>query len=204
MKTGRYSLIVLLLLAFGTPSLAWAASPVEPGSGVWLFVFGLLLIAIEAITPVFGVIGLVGLILFVAGATLMAEAGLLPGGDSGGAMLLIAAAALVMGGLLLWAVTRGLTLRRRRPRGGREELAGASGEALSDFTLKRPNDYRGHIWVQGDRWQARSDHPIHAGDIVNVTALRGLCLTVERDDTHPAGGRRSDERATPHAENRTC
>lgn len=200
MKIGRYSLIFLLLLAFGTPSLAGASEPGEIGSGVWLFVFGLLLIAVEAITPVFGLIGLVGLILFVAGATLMAEAGLLPGGDSGGAMLLIAAAAFLMGAFLLWVVRRGLNLRRHRPRGGREELAGACGEALRDFSMKRPNDYRGHVWVQGDRWQARSDHPIYTGDMVGVVALRGLCLIVERDDTHPARGHSGRERATPHSE----
>ncbi|MFC0266730.1 NfeD family protein [Kushneria aurantia] len=174
----RYLPATLLLLLVTAP--AFAAPGGALGDGVWLLSLGLVLIAVEAITPIFGVVGLAGLVLFVLGAVLMANAGLLPGGDSFGALALVIVGALVIGTFLLWIVTRALKFRHMTPLGGREALIGATGEVPDDFTQQHLNHYLGYVRVHGERWQAASDCPLSAGDSVRVTTVDGLRLRVER------------------------
>ena len=59
---------------------------------------------------------------------------------------------------------------RRRPEVGVEALVGAVGE-MTDA---------GWVTVNGERWRARSEAPLRAGDSVRVRAVEGMALVVER------------------------
>ncbi|REC94168.1 NfeD family protein [Kushneria indalinina] len=179
MKPAPRILILLLLSLVALP--AWAATPLAAQDGVLILLLGLLLIGIEAITPTFGVVGLLGLLVFVAGASMMVNAGLLPGGDSALGMGLVIAAALLLGGFLLWVVMRFLRFRRITPMGGREEVIGAVAEATRHFTEHHQGDYHGYVRVQGERWQARSTTPVAEGEQRRVSDVHGLVLLLEHD-----------------------
>lgn len=177
MTSTRRLLAFLILSAIAWP--AWAATPMAIEDGVLLLFLGLLLIGIEAITPTFGVVGLLGLLVFVTGAWMMASAGLLPGGDSLWSMVLVAAIALALGAFLLWIVMRFLRFRHVTPRGGREEVTGAVACATREFSQHHDNDYHGYVRVLGERWQARSETPVMEGEHRRVSAIHGLSLQLE-------------------------
>ncbi|WP_457807580.1 NfeD family protein [Kushneria sp. EE4] len=174
-------LIFLLLSLVALP--AWAATPMAVEDGVLIVLLGLLLIGIEAITPTFGVVGLLGLLVFVAGASMMVNAGLLPGGDSALGMGLVIATALLLGAFLLWVVMRFLRFRHITPMGGREEVIGAVAEATRHFTEYHEGDYHGYVRVQGERWQARSTTPVAEGEHRRVSDVHGLVLMLECEAT---------------------
>jgi len=65
--------------------------------------------------------------------------------------------------------------KRRTVQAGAETLIGARGVATSAI---RPE---GMVRVQGELWQARSDHGADPGDEVRVVERDGLVLAVERE-----------------------
>jgi len=67
--------------------------------------------------------------------------------------------------------------RNRPVVSGLEELLGATGEVIEDFTGK------GRIRIHGEIWWAESSMPLHGGDKVQVDSVEGLVLRV-----HPAQG----------------
>lgn len=160
---------------------AWAATPMAVEDGILIVMLGLVLIAIEAITPTFGVVGLLGLLVFVIGASMMVNAGLLPGGDSMLGMGMVIAVALLLGGFLLWIVMRFLSFRRITPMGGREEVIGSVAEATRRFTEHHQGDYHGYVHIRGERWQARSTTPVAEGEYRRVSEVHGLVLILESD-----------------------
>ncbi|GHC29242.1 hypothetical protein GCM10010082_23630 [Kushneria pakistanensis] len=171
---------ILTFLALSLVALpAWAATPLAIEDGILILLLGLLLIGIEAVTPTFGVVGLLGLLVFVAGASMMVNAGLLPGGDSALGMGLVVATALLLGAFLLWIVMRFLRFRHITPMGGREEVIGAVGEATRRFTEHHQGDYHGYVRVQGERWQARSTTPVAEGEQRRVSEVHGLVLILD-------------------------
>lgn len=179
MKSSSRILIFLSLSLVALP--AWAATPLAVEDGVLILLLGLLLIGIEAVTPTFGVVGLLGLLVFVVGASMMVNAGLLPGGDSAMGMGLVIATALLIGAFLLWVVMRFLRFRRVTPMGGREEVIGAVAEATRHFTEHHQNEYHGYVRVQGERWQAHSATPVAEGERRCVNDVHGLVLILEHE-----------------------
>ncbi|ARS51863.1 hypothetical protein B9G99_02265 [Kushneria konosiri] len=173
---------ILMFLSLSLVALpAWAATPLAVEDGVLIVLLGLLLIGIEAVTPTFGVVGLLGLLVFVIGASMMVNAGLLPGGDSVLGMAMVIAAALLLGGFLLWVVMRFLRFRHITPMGGREEVIGAVAEATRQFTEHHQGDYHGYARVKGERWQARSTTPVAEGERRRVSDVHGLVLVLEHE-----------------------
>jgi membrane-bound serine protease (ClpP class) len=70
--------------------------------------------------------------------------------------------------------------RRRPVVSGREELAGARGEALEDFADE------GWVRVHDENWRAHSAMSLRRGQRVRVTRIEGLMLSVEPEQ--PEGG----------------
>jgi membrane-bound serine protease (ClpP class) len=64
-------------------------------------------------------------------------------------------------------------LRRYRLRSGPETLIGATATVVEDCAPA------GQVRVHGEIWNARSTHPVAAGETVRITALDGLTLHVE-------------------------
>jgi membrane-bound serine protease (ClpP class) len=84
--------------------------------------------------------------------------------------ILVAALVIEVGETFFW-----LRLSRRgRVKMGPETLVGETGEVV---TPCRPV---GQVKVQGELWQARCDEGADAGERVQVKALEGLTLVVER------------------------
>ncbi len=63
---------------------------------------------------------------------------------------------------------------RSPPQTGPESLLGATGRVISDV-----GPDQGQIFIHGEIWEARSDHPIPAGRRVKVLAVEALTLKVE-------------------------
>ena len=58
-------------------------------------------------------------------------------------------------------------------RAGAEGMIGASAEVVADFTG------RGKVRYGGELWNARSDRPLHAGDLARIVKVEGLTLWIE-------------------------
>lgn len=143
--------------------------------GITLLIVGAILIAIEAHVPRLGALGGPGVIALAAGAVLAV------GGLGGGiAVGVITAVVLAMAGAGILALTfrKGLAVRRRRVRAGAEGLVGQLG------VVRRWEEPRGKVLLDGCLWQARrswgdeQEADLHEGDPVVVERLDGLTLAV--------------------------
>lgn len=156
--------LLLALFAFQILSVNYA--------GLALILLGLAFIVAEAFVPSFGVLGIGGLIAFVAGSVILMD-----GTNQAVSLPVIGGVAAVGAGFLLWAVTRLMSLRRQTPVYGVEHLGEETAVATEPF-VERQGRYRGHVRMNGERWQAVSDHPVDAGEAVQVLAIDGLTVSV--------------------------
>ncbi|MDR5865542.1 NfeD family protein [Halomonas koreensis] len=159
---GTIGVICLLLALF-----AFQVLPVNY-AGLALILVGLGLIVGEALMPSFGILGIGGIVAFVIGSVMLMDADTL-----NISLPLIGGIALVAAGLMLWAMTRFLGLRRRPARTGQEELLGNEARALEDFQGE------GHVRLHGERWNARSAAALRRGQAVRVVGIDGLTVEVE-------------------------
>jgi membrane-bound serine protease (ClpP class) len=139
-------------------------------AGLGLMLVGIALLTIEAFNPTV-VLGAGGVIAFVLGAVMLftVEA---PGYRLSWWVIGIAAAMFI--GLLL--VILG-SLRRARKgliRVGAQAMRGLTAEVL-DW-----DDSKGHVFAQGERWQARGTETFSPGEMVEVASIMGLTLVVRR------------------------
>ncbi|SDJ74347.1 NfeD family protein [Billgrantia gudaonensis] len=170
---GTIGIICLLLALF-----AFQVLPVNY-AGLALILVGLALIVGEALMPSFGILGIGGIAAFVFGSVILMDAD-----NLSISLPLIGGVALLAAGLMLWAVTRFVGLRRRPVRTGQEELADSEATVLEDF------EGQGHVRLHGERWNARSSHPLRRGQVVRVVGIDGLTVDVEPVDD---AERRADE-----------
>jgi membrane-bound serine protease (ClpP class) len=161
---------------------ALSALPVNY-AGVALIVLGIALMAAEAFTPSFGILGIGGLVAFVFGATIMIDTDLPQFRIS---LPVLGAVALFSLVLTILIARLALTSRRRKIVSGREELIGSKGTVL-DW-----EGARGHVFVHSERWRAGGIGPFRKGDPVRIAAIEGLVLEVEPEPSngphlpHPA------------------
>ena len=163
---GTIGLICLLLALF-----AFEMLPINY-AGLALIIAGMGLIIGEALMPSFGILGIGGIVAFVIGSVILMDS------DSLSISLpLIGGVAAVAAGLLLWIVVRFVGLRNKPTRTGQEELLNISAQALENF------DSFGHVRLRGERWRARTSQPVRKGQLLKVTAIDGLTVEVEPQDT---------------------
>jgi membrane-bound serine protease (ClpP class) len=137
-----------------------------------LILLGFALLAAELLSPSFGVLGVGGVVAFIAGGLLLFDRDV-PG--LGVPLPLIfgiavtAAAAVLLGG--------GMALRARRAPvvSGGEGLVGALGDVV------QVQDDQAWAEVHGERWQVRSESPLLPGQRVRVLGLSDLVLQVRPD-----------------------
>lgn len=160
---------------------ALAALPVN-FAGIGLILIGLALIAAEAFTPSFGVLGVAGAVAVALGSTIMFDTDVpeFRIGWTAAAGFGVASMAVV---LVLARVA--LTSRRAAIVSGREQMIGETGEVL-DWSRGQ-----GHVFVHGERWRAQGVDELDVGDEVEVRNIDGLMLTVGR----AASGEAPDFRA---------
>jgi membrane-bound serine protease (ClpP class) len=148
-------------------------------AGLALMLLGIAFMAAEAFLPSFGALGIGGLVAFVLGSILLIEDTELPGFEIPYA--LIAGVAAASAGFLIVVLGMLARSRRRAVVSGREEMIGASGEALADF------EGEGWARVHGEQWKVRTTRPVRRGQKLRVTGMQGLVLSVE-----PAGTTEAD------------
>lgn len=154
--------LVLALYAFQILPVNYA--------GLALLSLGLIFMLAEAFVPSFGALGIGGVIGFVIGSIILFDQDQAAYAVS---LPLILALALLSAGFFLFVVGAAVKARRRPIVSGREELLGARGEALEDFTG------RGRIRIHGEIWQAETRVPLKRGERVRVSTVEGLVLGVE-------------------------
>lgn len=156
--------LLLALFAFQVLSVNYA--------GLALIFLGLAFIIGEAFVPSFGVLGIGGLVAFIAGSVILMD-----GSNQAVSLPTVGGIAAIGAGFLLWAVTRLVAFRRRAPVVGSEQVTAERAVALEDFQPAE-SGYAGHVRLNGERWRATSDSAIAAGDALSVIALDGLTVTV--------------------------
>jgi membrane-bound serine protease (ClpP class) len=139
-------------------------------TGLALMLVGITLLTIEAFNPTV-VLGLGGIIAFVLGAVMLVRVEA-PGfrmswSVIGTVVAMVASLILVVLGSLLRA-------RKGPVRVGAQAMPGLSAEVL-DWS-----ENEGHVFAQGERWQARGAETFKPGDVVEVANITDLTLTVRR------------------------
>lgn len=141
-------------------------------AGLGLLLLGIALMVAEAFAPGFGVLGIGGLLAFVAGALFLFD----PSGadfDIAVAWPVIAGAAVTSLGLFAFGLGFAMRVRRRAPATGSEAMIGAVGHVI---------DWRGAegtLRIRGEVWEARGERSFAAGDRARVTRRDGLILHIE-------------------------
>lgn len=141
-------------------------------AGLALIFIGLALMAGEALTPSFGIMGIGGAIAFFAGAMMLIESDT----PDYGVDILVAGSITFASVAFLSVVLAFVLKAQRRPQTtGAEELFSSVGEILSW------SQGRGEVRVTGEIWRAiaEGDAILQKGDKVQILALDGLTLTVK-------------------------
>jgi len=148
-------------------------------AGLALILLGIAFMVAEAFVPAFGSLGVGGVIAFVIGSIILIDTDV-PG--FGIPYALIGGIAAASAAFLIFVVGMLVRNRRRPVVTGREELIGAGGVALEDFSAE------GWVRVHSENWRARANVPVRKGDALRVTAIEGLLL-----DVVPEAGRNSEK-----------
>jgi len=138
--------------------------------GLALLILGIGLMLAEALSPSIGVLGVGGVASFIIGSVMLMDTDL-PGFQV--AFPVIASMAVVSAGILILLLRMALRSRHQPVVSGASALLGSKAEVLEDFSTS------GQVRVAGEIWQANSPCPLRKGDMVVVTAVKGLTLTVE-------------------------
>jgi membrane-bound serine protease (ClpP class) len=140
-------------------------------AGLALIVLGIAFMAAEAFLPAFGALGVGGLVAFVLGSIMLIDDDTtMPAFEIPYA--LIGGVAAASAGFLIFVLGALAKSRKRPVVTGREQLIGASAEAMEDFATE------GWARVLGEQWRVRSAAPVHRGQRLRVTAMKGLILDV--------------------------
>jgi membrane-bound serine protease (ClpP class) len=139
-------------------------------AGMGLILLGVALMVGEAFAPSFGVLGIGGVTAFVFGSIILIDTEV-PGFVID--VSVIATFAFISAVLFIFVVGMAIKARRRPVVSGLEELVGGEAVVVNDF------DHTGRVAIHSETWNAHSDIPLHKGQSVKVTAVKGLTLQVE-------------------------
>lgn len=162
--TGSISLLLALY--------AFQVLPVN-SAGLMLLALGLVFIVAEAFVTSGGVLGIGGVIAFVAGSIILFDEPAL-----NVSLPLIFSTALIAAGFLLWLLGWLVRLKRKRAVTGEEALIGEEGVARDDISAGG----EGWVKVDGELWKASSDKPIKAGQKVVINKVERLHLWVSPEE----------------------
>jgi membrane-bound serine protease (ClpP class) len=141
-------------------------------AGLALVLLGLMLMVAEAFLPSFGVLGLGGIVAFVAGALMLIDTDIpgfgIPPGLIGG--LGLASALLLIGTARL-----ALATRKRPLSSGDATLIGATATVEN---IVQDGAHAAWIRLEGELWQASSGLPLSQSQTVRVVSRQGLTLEV--------------------------
>jgi Nodulation efficiency protein NfeD len=140
--------------------------------GLLLILAGILLLALELVTPTFGGLAIAGAIALAIGSLVLISPDS-PYGDI--PISVIATMVLTTAFFFLVAGRLGLKAQKRKKMTGYEELIGEEGTALTDFEKGK-----GKVFIKGEIWNAVSEDNIKKNDTVIVEQVKGLTLYVRK------------------------
>ncbi len=138
-------------------------------AGVALILLGLSLMVAEAFVPSFGALGIGGVVAFTVGSLILIDTEQAGFGISLPLILVVAVGSAF---LMVFVIGMAVKSRNRPVVSGREEMLTSEGVVVEDFVGE------GDIRVHGEIWRARSEHPLHKDQLVEVTGREGLVLKV--------------------------
>jgi membrane-bound serine protease (ClpP class) len=151
-------------------------------AAVALVILALALFAIDAFAPTHGILTVGGAVAFLLGGLMMFDRTdpqlRIP------LWLLIPSTALTLG-FFLFIAGAGLRAQFLSTKTGREAMLGQTALAILPIGPEG-----GRVLVEGEYWNAISDHPIPAGSCVRICSLQGLRLTVTDPTTLEEQGQR--------------
>ncbi len=156
--------LLLALYALNVISANWL--------GVLLIVLGIMLFALEIITPTFGGLALGGVIALVLGSIILISPNS-PYGDI--SLQLIIPIALFSAAFFLTIAYLGVKAQLKKPITGIEGMIGERGIAKTHINKKG-----GKVFIHGEIWDAYSDEDIKKGEEVEVVDVEGLKLKVRK------------------------
>lgn len=140
-------------------------------AGIGLILLGLALIVAEAFAPSFGVLGIGGTAALVLGAVILIDT------DAPGFVVSVP----IIAGVAVAGLVSTLIIARLAARSfGARVVGGAEGLIGAPATVLEWQRGRGHVWAQGERWQASGPAALNPQEVVRVTAIKGLVVQVER------------------------
>jgi membrane-bound serine protease (ClpP class) len=140
--------------------------------GLLLILAGILLLALELVTPTFGGLAIAGAIALAIGSLVLISPDS-PYGDI--PISVIATMVLTTVLFFLVAGRLGLKAQKRKKMTGYEELIGEEGVAMVDFEKGK-----GKVFIKGEIWNAVSEDEIKKDDTVIVERVKGLTLYVRK------------------------
>ncbi|MGA9853378.1 MAG: nodulation protein NfeD [Gammaproteobacteria bacterium] len=141
-------------------------------AGLALIVLGIIMFVTETFVPAYGTLSIGGLVAFVIGSIILMDTSVPGFGVSRGLIGGISVAAALVIVVTLWLAVRA---HRRPVVSGAEELLEDTGRALEDFAA----DGTGTVRIHSESWNAQSENPVRAGDLVKVVRREGLKLFVK-------------------------
>jgi len=189
--------IAYLLLTLGTLGLTielWSPGAILPGvaggislllaffalqvlpvsyAGVLLILLGFAMLVLEVKVASHGLLGVGGIASLLFGSLMLIDSPL-PEMQIG--LRLILPMTLSLSAILLFLVTLAVRAQQQPAVTGESGMLLAPGQALTSID---PGGV-GRVATHGEIWTATAVEPIHAGDRVVVTAVKGLLLTVKR------------------------
>ncbi len=133
-----------------------------------LMILGILGIIIEAYTPTFGLVGIIGFISFGFGLYF-----LFPEGFRVSNTVILATMAM-LGSILALLFFALVGSRSHGPLIGEDAIRRREG------VVDEWEGLEGWVFVEGERWRARSSQPLQPGDKIKVTQVDGLVLIVRK------------------------
>ncbi len=144
-------------------------------AGLSLLLIGISLMVAEAFAPSFGVLGLGGIMAFIAGSFMLMDSSL-PGYQIAPALIISTA---VASGFIAIMVLSILIKARHNPQvSGHHALIGHHAVAVDDFDAGG----NGRVMIRGEIWQADGSKGISKSQKVMVKAVNGLRLKVIMED----------------------
>jgi membrane-bound serine protease (ClpP class) len=140
--------------------------------GLLLILAGILLLALELVTPTFGGLAIAGAIALAVGSLVLISPDS-PYGDI--PISVIATMVLTTVFFFLVAGRLGLKAQKRKKMTGYEELIGEEGTAMTNFEKGK-----GKVFIKGEIWNAVSEDDIKKDDAVVVEQVKGLTLYVRK------------------------
>jgi membrane-bound serine protease (ClpP class) len=158
--------ILLALYAFQVLPVNYA--------GLALIILGVLLMIGEVFVPSFGALGLGGIVAFVVGSIILMDTDV-PG--FGIPAALIGSVAAVGGSAVMAIIWFAVRARRQPIVSGREDMIGSTAVATVDF------QGRGQVRAHGESWNAECSVPVRRGQLLRITDMHGLVLSVEPSES---------------------